>query len=243
MNVADDGTNLLKSGIAGAYSGNWDDPYRTDSKTNEELARNIPGAEFVPVDLNLNNKDLMDKSGLHMFVPAQSRNPTAALQYLNWLSKYENYHFLQVGNVGVNHTLVNGVPNIITRPAGDPWFQNSSQNIDITMPLNGVEMGSQELNSRVLALSYGNVPTDTIVNAYAISVKNARAPVVRQVTTTVNQYGTTLQDKAKALFAQAITGRPADFDRTWDAGIADWLASGAQQVLDEKSRLWPAGQP
>jgi putative aldouronate transport system substrate-binding protein len=104
--------------------------------------------------------------------------------------------------------------------------------------MNGVGMGSQELNSRVLAVSYGNTPPQTIVDAYAISVRNARAPIVRQVTTRVNQYSQTLQDKADALVAQAIIARPADFDRIWDTGMTDWLSSGAQEVINERSSLW-----
>jgi len=104
--------------------------------------------------------------------------------------------------------------------------------------MNGVEMGNQDLNSRVLALSYGNTPANDIVNAYAISVRNARAAVVYQATTRVNQYSQTLQDKSEALLAQAITTSPANFDRVWDAGIADWLASGAQEVINERASLW-----
>ena len=238
MTTADDLYNQMKSGVVGAFSQDWNLPFRTDYKINEELAANVPGAEFVPIDLNLNNKEMMDKVGLQIFIPAQAKNPTGALQYLNWLAKYDNYHFLQVGNVGVNHTLVNGVPNTIGRPAGDPWFMNSANNIDITMPVNGVEMGNADLNSRVLALSYGNVPADKIVNAYAISVRNARAPIVTQYTLTINQYAQTLQDKHKALLAQSITGRTADFDRVWDAGIADFLASGGQQVINERAAAW-----
>jgi putative aldouronate transport system substrate-binding protein len=243
MTVADDFYNQLKSGVVGAFSANWDLPYRTDYNINLELARNVPGAEFVAIDLNLNNKEMMDKVGLQIFIPAASKNPTGALQYLNWLAKYDNYHYLQVGQEGVNHTLINGVPNIFTMPAGHPWIQNSSQNIDLTMPMNGVEMGSPELNSRVLALSYGNIPPQTIVNAYAASTANARAPTPRQVATTVNQYSQTLQDKHDALLSQAVTARSADFDRIWDTGYADWLASGGQEVLNERGRLWPAGQP
>ena len=242
--VGDDANNLLKSGIVGAFNGgNWEVPYRQDYKIGEEMAQNVPGAEFVPVDLNLNNKSMMDKVGLQMFIPAFSRNPTGALQYLNWLAKYENYHFLQVGQLGVNHQIVNGVPNVLAQPAGDPWFQNSALNIDLTMPMNGLELGSQELNSRALALSYGDTPPEKIVNAYEISVRNARAAIVRQVTTTVNQYSQTLQDKGDQLRDQVIMVAPADFDRVWDAGIADFLASGGQEVLNERSRLWPVGAP
>jgi len=239
MTVADDFNNQMKSGVVGAFCQNWDLPYRSDYKINEEIAKNVPGASFVPVDLGLNNKSMMDKTGLFIFIPSFSKNQTAALQYLNWLAKYENYHFLQVGTEGVNHVLENGVPRSTTRPAGDPWFQNSDKNIDMTMPLNGVEMGNQDLNAKVIALSYGGVPADDIVKAYNISVKDARAAVVHQVTTTVNQYAQTLKDKADALLAQAIRCAPADFERIWDAGYKDWLNSGAQEVLNERKSLWP----
>jgi len=238
MNKADDLHNMMKSGYVGSFDQNWDLPYRTDYKINEELAINVPGAEFVPVDLNLNNKAMMDKVGLQIFIPSFTKNREAALRYLNWLAIPENYQFLQIGQPGVNHNIVNGIPNIVTRPAGDPWFQNSAQNIDYTMPMNGVEMGTQELNSRVLALSYGNINPNIIVNAYAISTRNARAAPVYQATTRINQYAQTLQDKSNSFRAQAIIARPADFDRVWDAGVADWMASGAQEVINERASLW-----
>jgi putative aldouronate transport system substrate-binding protein len=237
MDTADDFYNQMKSGVIGAFCQNWDLPYRQDYKINEELAVNVPGAQFVPIDV-VANKDMYDKVGLQIFIPSFSKNHIAALRYLNWLAKPENYQFLQVGREGVNHNLVNGVPNTIGRPAGDEWFMNSSNNIDYTMPMNGVEMGSTELNARVLAISYGNVPADNIVNAYTISTRNARAGAVYQVTTTVNQYAQTLQDKADALLAQAIRCSPSDFDRIWDAGIRDWLASGGQEVINERTSLY-----
>jgi len=30
----------------------------------------------------------------------------------------------------------------------------------------------------------------------------------------------------------------ARFDSVWDAGYRDWLASGAQDVINERSTLW-----
>ena len=239
MTSFDNFHNLLKSGVVGAFCQNWDVPYRTDYRINEELAMNIPGAEFVPIDI-VQNKDMMDKAtGLQIFIPSFSKNHIAALEYLNWLAKPENYHFLQVGQEGVNHQLRDGVPNIIARPPGDPWYQNSAQNVDYTMPMNGVEMGNPELNARVLAFNYSNTPPDIIVKAYMISTRNARAAPVYQAVTTVNQYAPILQDKADQLLAQAITGDPRDFDRIWDAGIQDWLASGGQEVLNERASLYP----
>ena len=236
--VSDDFLNLIKSGVVGAFSGNWDEPYRTDYKILEELRNNVPGADLVPLAIT-NNKEMYDKVGLQIFVPAFSRNQEAALRYLNWLCIPENYQFLQRGQEGVNHRMTNGVPEILTRPANDPWFQNSTQNIDITMPMNGLEMGSEELNARVLALSYGGYAPDVIVNAYQVSVRNARAEVVVPgvVTTQDGIYGQTLADKADAVIAQSITARTVDFDRVWDAGLADWMASGGQAVMDERAAI------
>jgi putative aldouronate transport system substrate-binding protein len=245
MTVADDYTNLLKTGFIGAFSGNWDLPWRTDYKIAEELAVNVPGAQFVPVDCiqapdGITRKYISDKPGLRIFVPAFSKNQEAALRYLNWLCLYDNFHFLQVGTEGINHQLVNGVPQIMAAPAGSPWFQNSSQNIDMTLPMNGVEMMNFDLTSRVLALSYGNTPPDIIVNALNISVTNGRAPVVYQAATTKDGiYNQVLADKANALIAQAVTAPAARFDSVWDAGIRDWLQSGAQEVMDERASLWP----
>jgi len=237
MTDVNDFINMLKSGVVGSFSQNWDYVYRTDYNINKELATNAPGAEFVPVDLNLNNKTMGDKGSLHIIIPS-SGNWEAALQYLNWLAKPENYHFLQVGALNVNHAIENGVPKIFSMPAYHPWFQNSQYNIDYTIPMNGMELGSQELNARVLAQSYGNVPSDKIVNAYAISTRNARAAPVYQATITVNQYSQVLQDKANALLIQAIRAPTANFDSVWDAGIADFLSSGAQAVINERASLW-----
>jgi putative aldouronate transport system substrate-binding protein len=234
----EDGNNLLKSGVAGAFAGNWDLPYRTDYSINGDLAKNVPGASFIAVDLNLKNKAMLDKVGLYMFVPTYSKSQKEALQYLNWIGKYENYHYLQVGEQGRNHNIVNGVPQIIN--STDPkWIQNSTQNIDITMPLNGVFLGSDEENTKVLALSYQGTPAETISQAYAISVKEARAAVVHGGVIKVTQYTQTLEDKADQLISQAITAAPAQFDAIWDAGLRDWMASGAQEVINERTALWP----
>jgi len=248
LTVADDQNNLLKSGIAGAFAGNWDLPYRVDYKINEELAKNVPGAQFVPVDCiqapdGVNRKFISDKPGLRIFIPAFSKNYEAALKYLNWLALYENYHFLQVGTEGVNHTLVDGIPRIQAVDTSNPdkakWIQNSSNNIDMTIPMNGIELGSPDKNARVLALGYGNTPPEVIVNAYTIALSNGRAfPVYQAATTKDGVYGQVLSDKADALLAQSIIARPADFDRVWDAGIRDYLASGGQEVIDERKSLY-----
>jgi putative aldouronate transport system substrate-binding protein len=241
--AGEDANNMIKTGFVGSFAANWDVPYRGDSKILEDLRRNVPNADLVPVDAirdanGVTVKDSFDKAGLQIFVPASSRNREAALRYLNWLCIKENYNFLQFGQQGVNHRLVNGVPEIIVRPPNDPWFQNSALNIDFTMPMNGAEMGSDEMNARVLALSYGGFPADVIVNAYQISMRNARAPVVVNMPTTQDGiFGQVMIDKVDALLAQAITANPANFDNVWDAGLRDIMTSGGQQIMDERRTI------
>jgi putative aldouronate transport system substrate-binding protein len=243
MKVPDDYYNLLKSGRVGALGGNWDFPYRVDYKINEDLAKNVPGAEFVAVDCitssdGITHKSISDKPGLRIFVPASSKNPEAALMYLNWLSKFENFNFLQIGSLGVTHELVNGIPRTIAAPAGSPWIMNSGNNIDYTMPMNGVELLDNDKNARIIALGYGTTPPEVIVNAMNVSTANGKAASVYVVPQTkINIYSQTLMDKADALLSQSIVAPSANFDRVWDAGYQDWLRSGGQEIIDERTPL------
>ena len=238
MVAADDFYNQIKSGVVGAFCQNWDFPYRTDINIHGDLRRNVPDANYIPINVT-NNKEVMDKPGLRIFIPSFSPNKDAALKYLNWLAKEENYRFLQLGHEGLNHRMVNGIPQTIATAPQHQWIQNSPNNIDLTMPMNGIELGSDELNGRALGLGYGSTPPDVISNAFIVATRGARGPAVWQATTTVNQYAGDLREKADDLIALAISARPQDFNRVWDNGIRDWLRAGGQEVFNERSALYP----
>jgi len=181
----------------------------------------------------------MDKPGLRIFIPQSSPNKDAALKYLNWLSKPENYSFLQIGQEGVNHKKVNGIPQTVAAPPQHPWFMNSPNNIDLTLPMNGVELGSDAENAKVLGLSYGTISPDVISNAYVTATTGARGPAVWRATTKVNQYMGDLRGKADDLISLAIKAKTSNFSKVWDNGIKDWLNSGGQEVINERSSLYP----
>jgi len=238
MRTADDFYNQIKSGVVGAFCQNWDFPYRTDINILEDLRKVVPNADYVPIAVT-NNREVMDKPGLRIFVPSFSPNKDSALRYLNWLAKEENYRFLQLGREGVNHRMVNGIPQTIATSPQHPWIMNSPNNIDLTMPMNGVELGNVQANGRALGLSYGSISPDVIANAFATSIRGARGPAVWQATTTVNQHNGVLREKADDLIVLAISSRTQDFNRVWDNGIRDYLRSGGQEVLDERQALYP----
>lgn len=233
-----DSDNSIKSGVVGAFIHNWDQPFRDTPGLLRDLKENVPDAEIVAIDPFTNSegvtvKSIYDAAGLNYFVPATSKNVDGALRYLNWLSKFENRYFLQIGEEGVTHEMVDGVPKLIA--ATNEKIMNSSQNIDYTIMINGLDVGDPSKQSQALAQSY-TVDPQLIVDAYDYALRNGRAPIVVPVTLSASgPYTQVLTDKGKEFVAAAVTCKPEDFDKVWDAGIKDWLASGAQEIIDERA--------
>jgi len=229
--------NVLKAGFAGSFGHNWDQIYRDNTKILEDLQKNVPGAQLVPIDAMQSADGLTHKRGspptsLYWFIPKSAKNPEAAIRYANWLARYENYHFLQFGQEGVNHEIINGVPKV--KSVTGPWIQNSAGNGDYAFVLNGYDLGDPDLNIRALANSYA-WPPELIVEAYRISSTNARSdPFVSAKLLAATPYHQTLINKAEVLFSESVKARPDHFDRVWDAGVKDWLDSGAQVIIDER---------
>lgn len=233
-----DSDNLIKSGVVGSFIHNWDQAYRETPGLLRDLKVNVPDAEIVTIDpfvtkAGTTEKTLYDAAGVNWFIPANSKNVEGALRYVNWLSKFENRYFLQIGEEGVTHEMVDGVPKVI--PATNEKIMNSGQNIDYTIMINGLDIGDDAKYGQALAQSYAVEP-QLISDAYNNAMKDGRPAIVVPVQlSAAGPYTQTLQDKGKTLMADAVTCKPADFDKVWDAGIADWLASGAQEIIDERA--------
>jgi putative aldouronate transport system substrate-binding protein len=236
--------NLLKSGVVGSFGGNWDQIFREGDAVFTDLLKNVPDGNWVPVDCmtsadGITHKISYDAAGVAFFIPASSKNPEAAMRYLNWLAKYENYHFIQTGPEGIVHTLIDGIPKL-NPSAGGGWIQNSSQNIDYTPMMNGLFLSTEE--ESVLAIASGYPwPAELVFESYNIAMTNAKpGPVISTssplvVSGPLNQ---TLVDKSTVIFVESVTAPAASFDRVFDSGLAGWLASGAQAVLDERAEKY-----
>ncbi|MDR1987198.1 MAG: extracellular solute-binding protein [Treponema sp.] len=233
--------NLLKSGMIGSICHNWDQIYRESTALLSDLQKNVPGADMVPIDAiqssdGITHKSAYDMAGVHYFIPASCKNPEAALRYINWLARFENYHFLQVGPEGIVHDIVDGIPKI--KNGEGLWIQNSAQNIDYTITMNGLDLGDPDLTARALANAYP-WPAEVIANAYTISMRNAKpGPIVPVTLSAAGPVTQTLVDKGDSLLIGAVTASPANFDKVWDDGIADWLASGAEAVRKERAEKY-----
>lgn len=231
--------DVVKAGFAGAFSGEWDLIYRDNFAILADLQKNLPDADLISIDPmissdGLTHKGAYDKAGLYMYIPASCKNPEAAMRYLNWLAKFENYNFLQIGPEGIVHDVVDGIPKLKVAPG--LWIQNSSQNIDYTMPINGLDLGDPELTIRAIASGY-SWPAERVEVAYNTSMTNAAPfPVIKPSSPLIaaGPVQQTLTDKSTNLLIQSIMAKPEDFDTVWDEGVKDWLASGAQEVVNER---------
>jgi putative aldouronate transport system substrate-binding protein len=235
--------NLIKSGVVGSWSGDWDTIYREPDGIFSGLRRNVPNGNIVPIDPiqssdGITHKRAYDAAGINFFIPKSCKNPDAAMRYLNWMAKYENYHFIQTGPQGITHTIdSDGVVKLDASALADPtWIMNSNQNIDYTMMMNGLFLESEEASIKALAAGY-SWPAELITASYTMALKNAKPGLVVKTSTPLTVAGPlvqTLTDMSKTIYSSSITCSPAQFDAVYDRGVREWLSAGAQAIIDER---------
>lgn len=237
--------NLLKAGYVGAFIHNWDYPYRMgEDSIHANLLRNVgPDAGFIAVDSFQNDegkylKFLSNPIDRKVFFPASNDEPVASLLYLDWISKLENRVFLQIGEEGVTHEITpEGV--VKTLPIQGEKIMNSLYNIDYTITLNGLDLGDESKTVQAIALGYATVDPRFIEAASACTVRDGRVVRNFNVGTVSAQEGldTALKEKRDALLNQSVIAAPDQFDSVFDSGMADYLASGGQAIIDERAEL------
>ncbi len=229
---------LIKAGRVGSFIHNWDQAYRNSPSWQDGMILNVPNAEYVAIDPFVNAagktyKGKYDAAGINIFIPATAKEPEAACRYLNWLTKNEVSKFLQFGEEGKNHKIVNGLPASI--PATGETIQNSGNNLDYTMPMNGIWLGDEETTIKALANGY-TCEAKYIVDAYNTAMKDAEADlVVPVILSAAGPYTEDLTKKADDGGSNAVRAKAGEFDKIWDAFIADWRASGADEIIAERA--------
>lgn len=236
--------NAISRGNVASFMHNWDWPARPQPGLIRELKGNVPSAELVPIDPFVNAqgnhaKSLYDPVGLRVFVPSFSDNAEAAVQYLNWLAKPETYQFLQAGIEGETFDMVDGIP--LLREIEGEKIMNSLNNIDYILILNGVELNDPDKNVQFVTNAYPGAE-EVAQKAYQISINDGfRFPRLPGVSIDSEAgVSVTLKEKERALFSTSIVAPPDQFDAVWDAGVADWLASGGETARQERAAAWDA---
>jgi len=236
--------NLMKAGYVGAIIHNWDYPYRDTGDGG--IAGNIkkligPDAAYIAVecfknDAGVYRKYLSPPIDRKVFFPSTNKEPVASLLYLDWISTLENRKFLQIGEEGVNHEK-QADGSVKALAVKGEKIMNSPNNIDYTITINGLDLGSQSLNAKSLALAYPGTDKRYLEKSYATQRNQSRITANFNVGPVKSEegMGPAEQEKRNNLLVQAVVAKPEQFDAVWDAGFKDLLASGVQAIIDERA--------
>ncbi len=239
--------SYMKAGYVGAFIHNWDYPFRNgEDSINANLSRLVgPDAKFVAVDAFTNSKGQHAKwmyssaGDRKIFFPTTNDEPLASLLYIDFISKPETIAYLQMGEKGVTHNVLDSGAIELVAATGDA-IQNSGKNIDYTITCNGTFYGDSELALKSMAYGYAAADPDLVQAAYKIAANDGIAPKNVNVGTIEAEAGVgdTLSAKRDQIFDQAVVASVADFDKVWDSCMADYLSAGGQAIMDERAAKW-----
>jgi len=238
--------NLMKAGYVGAFIHNWDYPYRNgEDGIHAALQRLVgPDAAYIAVEPFPNNAGVYKKFlsapvDRKVFFPATNKEPIASLLYLNWISKDENRLFLQFGEEGVTHEkMPDGSYKALT-VTGEK-IMNSPNNIDYTITVNGIKLADPDLTAKSIANGYAGVDKRYIEVAHKITTNQGRIGKNANVGEIAAEsgMGPALSEKRDVVLNQAVVAPVDRFDKVFDDGMADYLRSGGQAIIDERKAKW-----
>ena len=240
--------DMMKAGYVGAFTHNWDYPFRNGEDSIQASLQRIVGdnACYVAIDC------FEDKNGGYtkfvsgpidrkIFFPSTNDEPLASMLYLDWISDPEHIEYLQIGDEGVTHNvLADGAVETIAA-TGDA-IQNSGMNIDYTITCNGLKLADAEKTTISRAHNYAGV--DAAIVQEADRIANTDMKVGKNVNVGAigaeEGMGPVLSEKRDIVYDNAVIASEADFDKVWDQGIEDYLNAGGQAIMDERKEKWEA---
>ena len=244
------GDTLMTQGNFGYFMQQYDQPWRTDKNYQAEMAKNVPGAEWIPVNAWANIydgrtlHDNYDAAGLTVFIPYWVSDETAkaAVMYLDWMAQPENMFALQNGTEGINYEKLNedGLP-VGAKATDQVPDENKIHAGDVCFLANGYNFGDDAKNAAYVALSFPGYEENV-----AKSVMYANSDSWTQISFTVpieaaTDYAATVTSKQNELIAQVISCDEANFDATWDEYIQAILDSGAEEVIEAYRQAYKDG--
>lgn len=241
--------DMMKSGYVGAFTHNWDYPFRNgEDSINANLQRLVgEDACFMAID------PFEDSKGGHtkyvsstagdrkIFFPITNDEPLASMLFLDFISSPETIQYMQIGDEGINHNVLeDGAVEIVAATGND--IQNSGYNIDYTMTCNGLHLMDDELTAKSLAHGYACVDPALVEQANAIAkVDIVRAKNIKTGTIEAESgQGPALGEQRNIVYDTALAASVDDFDSVWEAGMAAYLGMGGQAIMDERQAKWDA---
>lgn len=239
--------SYMKAGYIGAFTHNWDYPFRNgEDSIDANLKRQVgEDAKYVAVDCFTNAagkhaKWMYSSAGdRKIFFPSTNDEPLASMLYIDFISKPETIAYLQLGDEGVTHQILDSGAVQLMAATGDA-IQNSGKNIDYTITCNGTNYGDPDLATKSITYGYAGIDPELVAGADkaarndGISPKNVNVGAIEAEA----GVGDTLSAKRDQIYDNAVVASEADFDSVWEQFMNDYLSAGGQDIMDERAAKW-----
>ncbi len=232
----------VSNGKVGFYSEDDINPFYEDGSY-DLLQKSNPDAKLASVDVYTNEegkhpKPLYAENGLYIMIPKSSERSVEAVKYLEWMASDDNLFNMQNGVEGENFTLVDGIAvakEDQTQEALDRMFNSG----DMAIISNGKQLGSMEKNLKARALQMPGKFLAEVEEAQRIANTDGFTPLLMpKPIEAQTKYATTLQDKFNEIIVKTTMAKPDQFDSTFDTMMKDYMASGGQAILDERTEVY-----
>nr|WP_248930934.1 extracellular solute-binding protein [Paenibacillus hamazuiensis] len=231
----------VMTGKVGLFSEDSVNPLNATPGVYKVLATNVKGAKITAVDpfAGADGKHTKPKympAGMYILIPKSSKNVNEAIKYLDFMAQKDNYFKIMNGDEGKDYKLEDGIPvRIDSQETKDKFFNIG----DFIIISNGQDLGSEEKNIKLDSKSY---PADIVKEVEAArKISNTdtepmlrfQRPIQAEV-----KYGTSLVDKYHELLVKSVLAKPADFDKTYEQSLKDFMAAGGQEIANERKAAY-----
>lgn len=232
----------VMTGKVGLYSEDAGGSYmNTNPDIYTVLQKNVSGAKLAPIDPYTNEEGKHVKpsyipAGLNIMIPKSSKHAAEAVQYLNWLAEKDTIIGMNFGVEGKTYSTVDGLPMLLDNESVKNDLYNKG---DMSIITNGIDFGSEEKNLKALSLSFPEKYRADAALAYKYGLQDGLVPVRFQHPIAAEvKNGTALLDKYEQLLVKCILAKPADFDKTYDDMLKDYMANGGDAIQQERTAAY-----
>jgi len=204
-----------------------------------------------------------------IFFPITNNEPVASLLYLDWMSRLSTRTYLAFGIEGVHHLrhpngalqslpaswneyemdgdeyVLDDEGNRIVLETHFNWPDHqiipSLRNFDISLMINGVDLGDEYLSTATVAMGYPGIEPERVMDARSAGLDNAR--IARRVQTrpiaAQEGMGVPLGEERNRILAVVVADTSIEnFDSVWDSMVAGYMGMGGQAIIDERRAAW-----
>jgi putative aldouronate transport system substrate-binding protein len=203
------------------------------------LQKNVPGAEFVPVQ-TFRNKDGRYKKityppvGLYIFSPKTAKNTDAVIKYLDWHAQEDVGWTMSFGIEGEHYEMKDGAPLPI-----DPGYNSKTWGYiigDLRLLFNGPYPIGTEAEDKILVISQGDLGEFALASKKMAESDGFPEIVFNEEIAAWSKYGPEISKAYDEYWVKMVTA--SDFEATFAEFMREIKARNIEEVAAEREAYY-----